>query len=53
MTQEDSRTKFMDILGVGAGQHIVKYVCYQVLAQTGMKSSNEVDKSTLARKAAK
>ena len=53
MTQEDSQTKFMDILGVGAGQHIVKYVCYQVLAQTGVKFSNEVDESTLARKAAK
>ena len=43
----------MEILGVGAGQHIVKYVCYEVLAQTGVKFSNEADESTLARKAAK
>jgi len=43
----------MEILVVGAGWHIVKYVCRKVLAQTGVKYSSEVDESTLARKAAK
>ena len=53
MTQEDSQTGVMDISGVGTGQQGVKYPCYQALVQTGVKYSNEVDESTLARKAAK
>ena len=53
MTQEDSQTKIMEELGVGAGWHIVKYVCRKALARTGVKLSSEVDESTLARKVAK
>ena len=43
----------MEILGVGAERFGVKYPSRKVLAQTGVKNSNEADESTLARKAAK